>query len=311
MCEAFAKGSIADLIVVLQEIYECTRWQMCAWLPACMAFVRRSFALVGEAIRETAAQQRMWALRIIDVIAVRFTRRDDVQTMMDVVVPLRVECVARAGLPQETCLIRVVLEDEMNRALAARPIAHRTRELGENVRIAVIVNGMHRIESQAVEMVFLQPVECVVDEEIPYRAAAGPIEIDRGAPRRLMTIREELRRVSVQVIAFGPEVVVDHIEHHAELAGMCGGNQVLQFFGSAISRLGGVRQDAVVPPTPSSGKIRERHKLDEGDAELHEVIELLLDGGESAFRRECAYVQLVNDGLVPRPTAPGSVRPFK
>src|SRR5918994_7050471 len=103
---------------------------MCAWLPARMAFVRRSFALICKAIRKSAAQQRMRALRIIDVIAVRFARHDDVQTMMDVIVPLRVECVARARLPEETCLVRVILEDEMDGALAARPIAHRARELG-------------------------------------------------------------------------------------------------------------------------------------------------------------------------------------
>ena len=50
----------------------------------------------------------------------------------------------------------------------------RRRELLDEMGIAVVDDGMDRIEAQPVEAVFLQPVEGVVDEEVAHDAAASP-----------------------------------------------------------------------------------------------------------------------------------------
>ena len=97
-----------------------------------------------------------------------------------------------------------------------RPGPSRTalRELGDEVQLAVVDDRVHGIEAQAVEAILLQPVERVVDEEVAHGAAVLAVEVDRRAPRRVMTVGEELRRVRVQLVAFRAEVVVDHVEQH-------------------------------------------------------------------------------------------------
>ena len=77
---------------------------------------------------------------------------------------------------------------------------------------------MHGVEPQAVEVEFLEPVQRVVDEEFAHRAARVAVEVDRRAPRRVVLGGEELRRVGVQPVAVGTEVVVDDVEQHAEAA---------------------------------------------------------------------------------------------
>ena len=101
----------------------------------------------------------------------------------------------------------------------------------------------------------------------------GAVEIDRRAPGRVMPVGEELRRIGVQIISFGAEVVVDHVEHHAEAARMRGGDQRLQIVGRAVGGVGREGQHAVVAPAALAREIRKRHELDHRDAELHEMIE--------------------------------------
>ena len=50
---------------------------------------------------------------------------------------------------------------------------------------------MHGVEAQAVEVIFLEPVQRVVDEEVAHRPRLGAVDIDAGAPRRLVAVGEE------------------------------------------------------------------------------------------------------------------------
>ena len=114
--------------------------------------------------------------------------------------------------------------------------------------------------------------------------AALAVEVDRRAPRRLVPLGEELRRVRVQVVAFGAEVVVDDVEQHHEPARVRGVDEALQILGRAVGRVGRELQHAVVAPVAAAGKVGERHELDRRDAEIGEVVEPPLDAGERAFR---------------------------
>src|SRR3546814_15876503 len=68
---------------------------------------------------------------------------------------------------------------------------HRAYSLREFVEKIRIVDRVHRVEAQAVEAIFVQPVQCVVNEELAYRPAP---EVDRRAPRCMATFGEEIRR---------------------------------------------------------------------------------------------------------------------
>ena len=116
----------------------------------------------------------------------------------------------------------------MDVALAADDPAHGRRELGQDVRLARVADRVHGIEPEAVEAVLLEPVERVVDEEVAHRAVR---EVDRGAPGRVHVAVEELRRQQRQVVAVGPEVVVDDVEedHQPEAVGLV--DQALEVVG--------------------------------------------------------------------------------
>ena len=41
-------------------------------------------------------------------------------------------------------------------------------DLGDNVRAAVVINRVHRIKAQPVEMVFFEPVKCIMDKVVAH-----------------------------------------------------------------------------------------------------------------------------------------------
>ena len=71
---------------------------------------------------------------------------------------------------------------------------------------------MNRVESQAIEMIFGEPIEGIMNEEIPDGSTLGAIEVDSVAPRSVMTIGKELRRVRIKVVTCRAEVVVYNVE---------------------------------------------------------------------------------------------------
>ena len=179
------------------------------------------------------------------------------------------------------------------------------------MRLAGIVDGVHRIQPESIEVKFLEPVERVVNEEVAHRARVRTIEVDAGAPRRVMAVREELRCVEVQIIAFGPEMVIDDVEQHHQAARVRGGHQRLEILGRAVGGIGREGKHAVVPPAPRARKVGNRHELDGCHPEVRQIIEARNRIGERAARRERADVQLVDHRLVPGPAAPVRVRPVE
>src|SRR5262249_8666523 len=142
------------------------------------------------------------------------------------------------------------------------------------IRPALIADRMDRIEAEPVEVELLEPVERVVDEEIARDPAALALEIDRGSPRRLMSVGEEIRRVTMKVITVWAEVVVDDVEEHHESVPMRSIDKALQVLGAAVAMLGRERQDAVVAPIARARRLGQRHQLDCRDAKGRQIIEL-------------------------------------
>ena len=183
---------------------------------------------------------------------------------------------------------------------------HGLRQLGQDVRLGGVLDGVDGVEAQPVEAVLLEPVEGIVDEEVAHRPAVLAVEVDGGAPGRVPVGVEEALGEGVEVVPLGAEVVIDHVEedHHLQLVGRV--DQRLQLLRPPVDRIRREDGDAVVAPVPRPGKVGDRHQLDGGDAQILEVAEPVGDALVRAFRREGADVQLVEDRVLPRP--PGPVR---
>ena len=73
--------------------------------------------------------------------------------MVDVVVPLRgaVSPAPTFVARQVARLVAVVLQHQVDMPLVARPVAHRGAEFLDDVRCAVVADGVDGIQAQAVE----------------------------------------------------------------------------------------------------------------------------------------------------------------
>ena len=125
----------------------------------------------------------------------------------------------------------VVLQHQMHMALRLDTRAPRRPSRRANPAR----DRVDRVEAQAVEAIFHQPVERVVDEELAHFAAA---EIDRRTPRRVDVVAEERRRVAREIVPVRAEMVVDDVEKHHQAVAVRGIDQRLQFVGRAVAASG-------------------------------------------------------------------------
>ena len=97
---------------------------------------------------------------------------------------------------------------------------------------------------------------------------------------------EKVRRIGMQVVALGTEVVVHHVEQHHQPALVGCVDQALQVLRTAIGGVRRERQHAVIAPVAPPRKIGHRHQLERRDAEAGQVVEALDHAGEIAARSE-------------------------
>ena len=133
--------------------------------------------------------------------------------VVQVVVPKAIKVVAAfAAGPDELGFLGLVFCDQDNRPIASgdtcRP-AHRA----DDVFIRRIDNALRGIETKAVEMEFLNPVAAIGNEKLAHGIGVRSVEIERIAPVVLMAVGKVVIGKNAQVIAFGPEVIVDDIEN--------------------------------------------------------------------------------------------------
>src|SRR3546814_11658015 len=103
---------------------------------------------------------------------------------------------------------------------------HRAYSLREFVEKIRIVDRVHRVEAQAVQAIFVQPVQRVVNEELAYRPAP---EVDRRAPRCMAIFGEVIRYAGMEVIAVSSEVDVDDIDEDHQTASVSRVAQLPEF----------------------------------------------------------------------------------
>ena len=127
------------------------------------------------------------------------------------------------------------------------------------------------------------------------------------APR--VAARRQIRAEPRQVVARRAEVIEHRIDQHAEAAPVAGVDEPHQPVGPAVRFVHRVPEHAVVTPAVRAAERVDRHQLDEVDAEIDQVVQLLDRRVERAARRERADVQLVDDPALDRAACPVVVGP--
>ncbi len=187
---------------------------------------------------------------------------------------------------------------------------HRRGDLLQDVAGAEVEDRVHGIEAKSIDVKLRDPVESVVHEVAPHFIAVGAVEIDRPAPRRAVHLAEVGPEV-LEIVAFGPEMVVHHVEHDREPRFVRRVHEATQPIGPTVAVLRGVREDAVVAPVALARKRRHGHELDRRDAEVAKLRQVLGHAVERAGLREGAGVQLVDHELVHVEPRPRGIRPAK
>ena len=267
MCEALSPGAVADLIVGLGGDHQAIALEGGRVLGA-----RPADPPVAEGAGEGGGVAEG------AVPASALAGEPGVQGVVEVVRPAGVEPPLVEDLP----LVEVGLGDEEG---GARPLA----QLREDGARGGVLDGVDRVEAEAVEAVLAQPGEGVVDHQIAH---LGHGEVDAIAPGAA-PLGGEVGREFGQVVPLRAEVVVDDVEHHRETETVGAIHERAQVVGRAVGGVRGERLHPVVPPVPGAGERRHRHELDPGDAQVAEDGQGLGGAGEGARTCEGADVQLV------------------
>src|SRR2546425_3249124 len=91
---------------------------------------------------------------------------------------------------------------------------------------AEVIDGMDRIQAQAINVVVLDPHADIVQYKGPYGSAASVVVIDRPPPRRMIPIGE-VRPKFLEIIALWAQVVIDDVEKESQPRRMTGIDEAL------------------------------------------------------------------------------------
>src|SRR6266566_592600 len=167
-------------------------------------------------------------------------------------------------------------------------------QLLEDVQRRIVDDRVHRVQTQAVDVVIANPHQRVVDDEATDHVAAVFVEIERSPPGGRVSI-DEVRAEIAQVVAHRASVVVDDVENDAETSGMTVVDQPLETGWTPVGVVRSEEIHTVIPPPAIAGKLSDWHELDGVDAERDEVGKMVDHAVEGARGREGPDVQLIKD----------------
>ena len=234
----------------------------------------------------------------------------DQRGVVEVIRPHAVETETLGFGPHKPRILRFVFGDDDD-GLATGRRSRRVGDLLQEIGLGVIVNVVRRVEPQSVEVILHNPVPRVADHELTDRGRVLAVEVDGLAPVGAMSLADvpvgELR----QVVPVGAEMVVDHVEDHAESFGMRPVHEPSQIVGAAVRMMRRKEIHAVVTPPEPAGKSGDRHQLDDRDAHASQLRQLVRRRREGTLGREGPDVHLVENLALVRYSRPIRVRPLE
>jgi len=188
--QALAAHAVADLIVILGADHELFRGAVRAGV-AVMALAKLGIA-PGE--NEAFAQRldQIANMTEVGVIAKTFLGQKHMQGVMKIIAPLSVHAdAAQLCGPDQPSVVEIAFRNQQ----ALPPVAggeflrllHQLLQKGFSGKI---VDGMHRIEPQRIDMEVPEPVQGVLQEVASHLVAVGAVEVDRLAPGGAIAVGE-------------------------------------------------------------------------------------------------------------------------
>ncbi len=263
-------------------------------------------AVVEEARRQRLAQRGERGVREVRVVALRLAGQRGVQRVMEVVVPLGVqpEAALLAG-GDEPRVVEIRFGDQEERpAQVVGERVHGRRQLLQEMHRPGVPQRVHRVETQPVEPVVAQPGQRTAHEIRAHLVRAGRVEVHRGAPGRLVGVRE-VGPEGGQVVAGRAEMVVHDVQDDSQAEFVRPVDEALQRLGTAVRLVHRPQGDTLVPPAVPAGERAQRHQLDVRDAQFREVSEPARRRVQGALGGVRPHVQFVEDRA--RQRVPGPV----
>src|ERR1041384_1861073 len=148
--------------------------------------------------------------------------------MMKVVAPLRIESVAACLRRSDHAhVVQIAFGNRPRRApKRVRLLVKTLGDLCEQVARADVYDAMDGVEPKRVHVILSQPVERVVNEITTHAVRVLLVEVEGIAPRRAVVVIED-GRVVAKIVAFGAEVVIDHIQDDGETRSVARINETL------------------------------------------------------------------------------------
>jgi hypothetical protein len=213
--------------------------------------------------------------------------------MMEIFVIQAIKAVAACRRrPQQPGMLRLVFRED-DHLTRCRSGAGRPGDGGQQVFGRGVVDLLRGIDPEAVDVELPDPVRDVAQHEFADRTRAVPVEVQGLTPLIRVSARAIVRCVPRQHVAARAQVVVDDVEHHAEVQGVCRIDERLQVGRCPVCVHRREPVHAVVPPPVLPGKLRDGHHLDGRDAQIAEAGQHRCGGPPGALACVRAHVHLV------------------
>ena len=112
-------------------------------------------------------------------------------------------------------------------------------------------------------MKLIDPVSCVLNEQLAYRPAARRIKIDRLAPVGRMQIGEVLLGKSLEIVSVRTYVVINHVQNDTDAELVRSIDKSPHVVWPAVKRAGRIKIDAVVAPVEAARECSDWHHFHE------------------------------------------------
>ena len=197
----------------------------------------------------------------VGVVALALPGDRRVHRVVEVVAPLRGQPVpARLPRGDQPGVVQVGLGDQHQVPVQQRgQRLHLRGELLKEMQRPVVLERVHRVQPQPVQVVVTQPHQRVLDQERAHLVRARLVQVHRRAPRSHVRLGE-VRPERAEPVA-DADVVVHHVEQHRQAPGVAGVHEPLQRVRPAVRLVHGPQVDPVVTPAVLAGERGDRHQL--------------------------------------------------
>lgn len=231
--------------------------------------------------------------------------------VMQIVVPLTVQaettCRTRGD---QARIVQIALGDQGQRTAEA---SGQGGGLGgqflQQADRALIHESVYRIQTQYVDMEFVEPAQGVADDVAPHLVRLGTVQIQAVAPG--VRSRTEIGPEPRQIIPRGTEMVVDHIQRDRQTSTVTGVHEPLQPVGPAVRLVHRIPEHPVVAPVPHPVEGVHRHQLDGRHTQIHQMVQPLDRRVEGALRCERPDMQFVAHRSGQLPSTPTRIGPHR